>query len=205
MGLKGKFGKKKKGESTSTSGEGGEGAAEAKPADEGSPAEEEKKLDASEDGPDPGIFKSLRERRCTDVCCLLFLIIMWVVLFFIAAFSIAYGDINYLRYPTDYLGQFCGMPGSNVSDRPYSWYSQLNTDITNQLPILMAHKYWKFRAYALCVPECPGAFSLENPMIYGGPSYPGAEAGAPTYYSGFRTVDYAKRCFPTKDNGMGAE
>ena len=55
----------------------------------------------------------------------------------------------------------------------------------------------------LCVPACPAAFSLEDLAQYGGPNYPGAAASAPSFYSTFKTVSLADRCFPTRATKQG--
>ena len=53
---------------------------------------------------------------------------------------------------------------------------------------LVSGAMWNFRAYTLCVAECPASFGLTNTQSYGGPTYPGAAAGDKTFYSAFETV-----------------
>ena len=149
------------------------------------------------------MFKPLRERRCTDVICLILLLLMWITMIAIAGFAVAHGNLDYLRYPTDYLGQFCGKPDTPTSNLPVAWYPKLDADITSQMAVLASGMIWRFEAYTLCVRACPAAFSLRNATWYGGPQYPNAATDAPGYFSAFKTVRYAKRCFPIVDKGQG--
>ena len=57
------------------------------------------------------------QARCTDVFCLLFLVIAWLGVLIITFLSA--GDLNMLRYGADYLGNRCGV--GRMHDRPSVW------------------------------------------------------------------------------------
>ena len=125
----------------------------------------------TDDDEDKPIFKKNNERHCTDVCCCLLLFFMIVVMVVIAVYSLIHGDIKRIIYPTDYLGQFCGLtPG--VTDLTNCFFPRLEKDIQTFLPLFLSSPYAivSFRPYTLCVQECPRAFSLANPQAFGGPS-----------------------------------
>ena len=64
-----------------------------------------KELDDEDDDQVEPIFKTVRHRWCTDVACLCFLFLSIIIMLSIAVFSLTNGDINYILYPVDYLGQ----------------------------------------------------------------------------------------------------
>ena len=57
-----------------------------------------------DDQPEP-IFKKIRDRGCTDIGCCVFLVFYIALMAAIAGFSVLNGNINYIIYPHDYLGQ----------------------------------------------------------------------------------------------------
>ena len=149
-----------------------------------------------------GIFKPLSKRCCTDVLCLLIFVVYFVAMIGIGIFSLGNGNINYILYPTDYLDQFCGH-SSLVSNRTKAFYPKLSEDLTRQkLLIASGLGIVHFTPYTLCVNECPSAFSLSDPIPYGGASYPGAKPNAsnPTIYTSFSTKEIFSRCLPVIDN-----
>ena len=153
------------------------------------------------DRPGKEIFR--KERRCTDCLILLPFLAFLGAMGAVASVSIVGGDPDRFIYPSDYLGQFCGKPGSVVADRPYGFFPELDSDIKAQLPTLLAGRLWDFKPFTLCVSSCPAKFSLVSPEAYGGAGYPGAGATDPEHYNLFETVELAKRCFPTVDVSEG--
>ena len=47
-------------------------------------------------------------RKCTDVIFLILFGIFWVAMFVCFSLGLAYGDLNALLYPRDYVGEYCG-------------------------------------------------------------------------------------------------
>ena len=54
-------------------------------------------------------IKDIEDRHCTDVCCLLFFVVMWIGLLSIGIFSFFNGDLASIEYGSDYMGNRCGM------------------------------------------------------------------------------------------------
>ncbi|KAL1511023.1 hypothetical protein AB1Y20_005848 [Prymnesium parvum] len=152
-------------------------------------------------------FVPYKSRRCTDLLCLIPFVLMVIAMFVIGVVSFVGGNPDRFIYPTDYLGQSCGKPGTNVESRPYGFYPRLDRDINEQLSTLITGRSWKFRAYTLCVAECPDSFGLTNSRKYGGLSYPGAKNDTSKqheeFYAVFKTVKIASRCFPLRDVETG--
>ena len=146
-----------------------------------------------------------KDRRCTDLLCLILFLVTWAGMVTVAIVSFTKGNPDRFMYPTDYLGQFCGKTGTDVAHLPYAFYPRLNQDVQQQWGTLLSGRFWNFRAYTLCVDSCP-VFALSDPAQYGGPGYPGVGAlnastgEAPlSYYAQFDTRPIAKRCFPIAD------
>jgi len=150
-----------------------------------------------------GIFTSFSKRWCTDILCLLFFLATVIGMVTIAVFSLNNGSINYILYPTDYLGQFCGHSGG-VGHRAKAYYPQLDQDIKSQLTLITSPTgFVNFQPYTLCLEECPTVFTLENPTRYGGNEYPGAAGRnetAPYFYASFGTKEVYNRCLPTTES-----
>lgn len=49
-----------------------------------------------------------KERHCTDVLCLILIIVSWVVMSGIGAYAVMNGDTRLILYPLDYDGNICG-------------------------------------------------------------------------------------------------
>ena len=62
-----------------------------------------------------GIFKPISKRGCTDVLCLAIFLVYFFAMIAIGAVSASGGNLDYLFYPQDYLGQFCGKSGTSVA------------------------------------------------------------------------------------------
>ena len=64
------------------------------------------------------------QRHCTDLLCLVLLIISWVVMTIIGAYAVANGDYRVLLHPLDYDGNICGTKFNDVDmiDYPYLYY-----------------------------------------------------------------------------------
>jgi choline transporter-like protein 2/4/5 len=148
------------------------------------------------------VYTPRRERWCTDVLCLVLLILAWGGM----------GTLGYmcaadkpqllwkLYYPTDSYGQFCGRSGSATEHLPVAFYADLDADIEEHWVDLVAGRYVTFlgEVTTLCAARCPDGVSLTEPTAYGGAGYPlgltedGVELSSrsttvPTYFYSFRT------------------
>ena len=82
-------------------------------------------------------IKDIEDRHCTDVCCLLLFVVMWIGLLSIGIFSFFNGDLASIEYGSDYMGNRCGM--GNFSDRPVVWYPRFARDVAEQAGVLAKH------------------------------------------------------------------
>jgi hypothetical protein len=48
------------------------------------------------------------QRYCTDVLCLFFIVLTWVLMTILGVYAIHNGDYRYIIYPLDYQGNICG-------------------------------------------------------------------------------------------------
>jgi len=168
------------------------------------PADE---LSARHKGGHTKVFKPTSSRGCTDLICLLIWLICMAAMIGCAGYAIATGNLNFIIYPTDYLGQFCGKSDGVVA-RPKIFYPRLDADIEKALPLLMTGVgIFAFKPFGLCVAECPKTFSLADPISYGGPTYPGVSntSSATTYYNMQRTQRVVNFCLPTTDTLPSAQ
>ena len=69
------------------------------------------------------------KRGCTDVLCLLLFILFWVVNFIIMMTSYFSGDINSLRFGTDYLGNRCGV--GEYANATKAFYPRIGKDLSS--------------------------------------------------------------------------
>jgi hypothetical protein len=61
-----------------------------------------------------------KERRCTDVLCLLMLVAAWIAMTAIGIYSFSEGDYRLVLYPLDYEGNVCGTNyAADMTDYPY--------------------------------------------------------------------------------------
>ena len=153
------------------------------------------------------VFTPLSKRCCTDILCLLLFLVYTVVMIVIAIFSLNQGSLNYLIYPQDYTGKFCGAD-AGVLDKPKAYYPRLAADLMEQSALFAATGPMGFVSFSpktLCVSECPSAFSLSNLNQTGGPTYPGAAETDPSYYSTTATTEFFNRCLPRIDNQPGMD
>ena len=97
-------------------------------------------------------IKDIEGRHCTDVCCLLLFVVMWIGLLSIGIFSFFNGDLASIEYGSDYMGNRCGM--GNFSDRPVVWYPRFAHDVAEQAAVLATHPT-ALVLYGLCLSECP--------------------------------------------------
>lgn len=56
----------------------------------------------------PDFHGPTHNRKCTDVFCLLLLIICWAVMTFLGVQALMNGDVRLILYPLDYAGNVCG-------------------------------------------------------------------------------------------------
>jgi len=164
---------------------------------------------------DPKTQKSLENRSCTDILCLLFFVIICGGIMGMGIWALMTGDIDGIIYPADYNGKYCGKPGTALEKYPYAHFPQLDKDIADQAVVLTGKaKWWDFVPYALCVKQCPAKFSIVDTTTYGGCEYVGAEAGSgaacdptntPTFYAAFETKQMLSRCFPVLETAPGKQ
>jgi hypothetical protein len=165
-------------------------------------------------GEDETEKRAMNDRRCTDMICLIIFTIICGGVMGLGIYAFATGNIDQIIYPADYNGNYCGKPGTSLSERPYAFYPQLDKDLIAQYDVVITGYWWNFVPYTLCVSKCPGVFSFSDNAIYGGCSYPGAECASgtvsiappapPSFYSGFKHTSMLSRCFPIIESG-GAE
>lgn len=150
-------------------------------------------------------FKKVSQRCCTDVFCLVIFLAYTIAVVVIGVVALNQGDINYLLYPQDYKGQFCGF-SNGTKTKTKAFYPRLDQDLLAQKSIIMSPVgFLKFTPYTLCVEECPKAFTLASPTKYGGPSYPSAAADAPSFYASLKTQELFSRCLPTTETGLSKQ
>lgn len=174
------------------------------------------------------VYTPRRDRWCTDVVCLLLLVLAWGGMGTLGYVCVAVKPelLWKLYYPTDSYGQFCGRPGTATEDMPVAFFPALDRDIRDHWTDLAAGRYVTFleEITTLCAARCPDGVSLKEPVTYGGPTYPLADAEpgddggepssgsgvtassatlVPTYFYSFRTEEFAARCFPTTSTFWG--
>ena len=147
------------------------------------------------------LFKPHRERGCTDVVCLLLLIVAVGGLAAISYVAISAHPslVDDLIYPTDSYGNNCGKPGTDTADLSKVLYPDLDSDIIAHAGLIATGQYLTFLTSVtrLCAHTCPAGVSLRGPSIYGGSGYPGgANATVPEHTYAFTTQDVFGRCFP---------
>lgn len=145
------------------------------------------------------VFKDSKDRACTDIICLISLIITFGGAVAVCIVSIV-ADPSLmidLIYPTDTYGNNCGR--GSMSDRPVLVYPRLDTDFIDQYSIVVTGRWWSFDPTGFCAEECPDGFDLSDPVLYGGPGYPcGSDnCTAAEYYYTFRTTNLLGRCIPS--------
>ena len=74
----------------------------------------------------------------TDILCLLIFVVIVGGVMGIGIWALSNGNIDQILYPADYLGNYCGKPGTDLSDRPYAFYPQLDSDIQDQYDVIIA-------------------------------------------------------------------
>jgi choline transporter-like protein 2/4/5 len=82
----------------------------------------------------------LRNRRCTDVLCLLIFIVAAAAGVYIGHYAVSNGDPLLVVAPYDADGNFCGKT-AGFENYPYLWYQNL--------------EYATWSPWAVCVKECP--------------------------------------------------
>ena len=50
-------------------------------------------------------------------------------------------------------------------DKPKAFYPRIPLDMMEQPDVVASGSFWKLKRYALCVDECPSAFSIDNPTF----------------------------------------
>lgn len=112
------------------------------------------------------------------------------------------GDWAMLVYDADYLGNRCGV--GDYADKPKAFYPRIPLDMMEQPDVVASGSFWKLKRYALCVDECPSAFSIDNPTFiadygYDPETYTTAALGSGTraqWISVLPTIDMFNRCIP---------
>ena len=72
---------------------------------------------------------AMNDRGCTDVLCLLLFILVAIGTMVVGIVAMATGNIDQIKYPSDYNGRYCGKSGTDLSELPYAYYPQLDKDI----------------------------------------------------------------------------
>lgn len=76
----------------------------------------------------PDFHGPTHDRKCTDVFCLLILVISWAAMTFLGVQALMSGDPRLLLYPLDFEGNVCGTDfvrngtGRDMTDYPYIVY-----------------------------------------------------------------------------------
>ena len=70
------------------------------------------------DGQSSFISGPNEKRSCTDVLCLLLLVIFCLVWFGVAIYAFSQGNPFQLIYPSNSEGEICGRPGASFADKP---------------------------------------------------------------------------------------
>ena len=97
-----------------------------------------------------------RGRGCTDLPCLLVLLVLWCALVFVAALGFAYGRPALLTGSYDSFGNVCGVENEPLEGVPLSGRDM------RELPLLFVQDATRpDQGLALCVSECP-AEQLES-------------------------------------------
>jgi hypothetical protein len=155
------------------------------------------------------VFKPRNKRWCTDVLCLIFLVIASGAMLAIGYVCVSAhpGLIDGLIYPTDGYGNYCGKPGTKTENMPKVFYPDLDNDIVKHSDKLAKQQYLTFldSVTRVCAPSCPEGVSLSAPSTYGGGSYPTDKTAAvPTFTYVYRTQEVFSRCFPVTTAWAGA-
>ena len=77
------------------------------------------------------VYTPRRERWCTDVLCLVLLLLAWGGTGTLGFMCVVVKPqlLWKLYYPTDSYDQFCGRPGSATENLPFAFYADLDADI----------------------------------------------------------------------------
>ncbi|KAG7345808.1 plasma-membrane choline transporter family protein [Nitzschia inconspicua] len=70
-----------------------------------------------------------RDRYCTDVLCLFFIVLAWIIMTGLGVYAVHNGDYRHVLYPLDYQGNICGTDynGVDMVDYPYLLYVNFYT------------------------------------------------------------------------------
>jgi choline transporter-like protein 2/4/5 len=147
---------------------------------------------------------NMSNRSCTDCLCLLFFLGTWVGLIIVLALGVQSGDLDQLKYASDYLGNRCGV--KEKADYPKAFYPRMGDDIVAQKDNMATGAWWSLKLYTLCVAECPEGFSLEDPVLIKDENYEASAANQAVAYNGvisraewpsvLPTQDLMNRCIP---------
>lgn len=92
-------------------------------------------------------------RQCRDIFFLILFILFWGGMAVIAGFAIFSGDINRLRYGSDYLNNTCGIMNLQTGNRP-------SFDATNLKYLYYSYQVNSTTWEKMCVNECPKAGNM---------------------------------------------
>jgi len=103
------------------------------------------------------VFKPRNKRWCTDVLCLIFLVVASGAMLGIGYICVmAHPGLIYgLFYPTDSYGNYCGRPGTKTSSMPKVFYPDLDNDIFTHADKLASQQYLTFldSVTRICAPS----------------------------------------------------
>ena len=175
---------------------------------------------------DPNFDGVDEDRKCTDVCMLMFFILFLCGMLTIFFISLVNGNPKYLYIPTDHRGLLCGYDNRNLKVDN----SDNLVDLTDKPYLFWVRPGKKNYARSFCVSACPhqGLFSsamaenlkmanngykgfvaeneickadIDGKMI--APEVENYSAKADgineRYFCGYSSKAYFKRCFPTSD------
>ena len=84
----------------------------------------------------------VKQRYCTDLLCLIMLVVTWFAMTWIGIYAVANGDYRVILHPMDYDGNVCGTDfQQDMTEYPYLYYVNSFTG-------------------GVCVKECPTLFNL---------------------------------------------
>ncbi|KAF5306741.1 hypothetical protein FQA39_LY01499 [Lamprigera yunnana] len=107
---------------------------------------------------DPDFNGPLKRRSCTDIICLLLLLVFIGCWIGIGLYAFIQGDINHLLVPKDSQGALCGVD-KHVKNKPYLFFFDL-TKCLQPIP------FSGCRTTQVCVEKCPQTVFLLDSVGY---------------------------------------
>jgi len=151
---------------------------------------------------DGEVFKPASARACTDIICLLLMLLCLGFASGIAGYTVHSHPtlLTDLYAPPDNWGNNCGR--GFMMKKPVLVYPRLDSDFVEQYAVVSTGQYWRFKPTGYCAEECPTGFDLSNPIQYGGLLYGcnkqrHCDQTVPTYYYTYLTTNMLGRCIPS--------